>query len=267
MESTASSTDNSSTISLSRFDEHLMNLWYNAFCDFFSSSAYTQIFTDAGVVSIEHADFDGIERLAAVTGGEIASTFDKCVCIINVIFSTNDVINVFLQAWVSDSWRMWIDRRDYGGRRPLDPILWLQVGICVHNYTPRCLFTSAGWGEISQWTQNIFEYPIILTFTVPFILNLGWAISARCSLCSFRNGEGDPCDLRWGLHGNAYGKCDRLAGVHHFFFFRTIIYYGWLFIRCPQLRARRLWQWKLSPALCGSYLRLLLTTLATIPRN
>jgi T-complex protein 1 subunit beta len=36
-----------------------------------------QIFTDAGVVSIEHADFDGIERLAAVTGGEIASTFNK----------------------------------------------------------------------------------------------------------------------------------------------------------------------------------------------
>lgn len=35
------------------------------------------IFTEAGVVSIEHADFDGIERLAAVTGGEIASTFDK----------------------------------------------------------------------------------------------------------------------------------------------------------------------------------------------
>ena len=30
-----------------------------------------------GVVSIEHADFDGIERLAAVTGGEIASTFDR----------------------------------------------------------------------------------------------------------------------------------------------------------------------------------------------
>jgi len=36
-----------------------------------------QIFTDAGVVSIEHADFDGVERLAAVTGGEIASTFDR----------------------------------------------------------------------------------------------------------------------------------------------------------------------------------------------
>lgn len=35
-----------------------------------------QIFTDAKVLSVEHADFDGIERLAAVTGGEIASTFD-----------------------------------------------------------------------------------------------------------------------------------------------------------------------------------------------
>jgi len=36
-----------------------------------------QIFTENNVVSIEHADFDGIERLAAVTGGEISSTFDK----------------------------------------------------------------------------------------------------------------------------------------------------------------------------------------------
>ncbi|PGH19652.1 T-complex protein 1 subunit beta [Polytolypa hystricis UAMH7299] len=35
-----------------------------------------QLFTDAGIVSIEHADFDGVERLALVTGGEIASTFD-----------------------------------------------------------------------------------------------------------------------------------------------------------------------------------------------
>jgi T-complex protein 1 subunit beta len=26
---------------------------------------------------IEHADFDGIERLAAVTGGDILSTFDN----------------------------------------------------------------------------------------------------------------------------------------------------------------------------------------------
>ncbi len=35
-----------------------------------------QLFADAGVMSIEHADFDGIERLGAVRGGEICSTFD-----------------------------------------------------------------------------------------------------------------------------------------------------------------------------------------------
>ena len=34
-----------------------------------------QLFADAGVMAIEHADFDGVERLALVTGGEIASTF------------------------------------------------------------------------------------------------------------------------------------------------------------------------------------------------
>lgn len=36
-----------------------------------------QLFADAGVMAIEHADFDGVERLALVTGGEIVSTFDE----------------------------------------------------------------------------------------------------------------------------------------------------------------------------------------------
>ncbi|KAK9725229.1 hypothetical protein RND81_05G130000 [Saponaria officinalis] len=36
-----------------------------------------ELFADAGILAIEHADFDGIERLALVTGGEIASTFDN----------------------------------------------------------------------------------------------------------------------------------------------------------------------------------------------
>ena len=35
-----------------------------------------QLFSDNGVLSIEHADFEGVERLALVTGGEICSTFD-----------------------------------------------------------------------------------------------------------------------------------------------------------------------------------------------
>lgn len=35
-----------------------------------------QLFTDQGISTIEHADFDGVERLALVTGGEVVSTFD-----------------------------------------------------------------------------------------------------------------------------------------------------------------------------------------------
>lgn len=35
-----------------------------------------QLFADAGVMAIEHADFEGVERLALVLGGEIVSTFD-----------------------------------------------------------------------------------------------------------------------------------------------------------------------------------------------
>jgi T-complex protein 1 subunit beta len=35
-----------------------------------------QLFSDAGVMAIEHADFEGVERLALVLGGEICSNFD-----------------------------------------------------------------------------------------------------------------------------------------------------------------------------------------------
>jgi T-complex protein 1 subunit beta len=34
------------------------------------------MFTKAGILSIEHADFEGVERLALVLGAEITSTFD-----------------------------------------------------------------------------------------------------------------------------------------------------------------------------------------------
>ncbi|KAG8983909.1 T-complex protein 1 subunit beta [Tulasnella sp. 427] len=35
------------------------------------------LLAEHGIMSIEHADFDGVERLSLVTGGEIASTFDR----------------------------------------------------------------------------------------------------------------------------------------------------------------------------------------------
>ena len=36
-----------------------------------------QLLADAGVMVIEHADFDGMERLSAVLGSDILSTFDN----------------------------------------------------------------------------------------------------------------------------------------------------------------------------------------------
>jgi len=35
-----------------------------------------QLFSDSGIMSIEHADFEGVERLALVTGSEITSSFE-----------------------------------------------------------------------------------------------------------------------------------------------------------------------------------------------
>ena len=36
-----------------------------------------RFFSDHGVLTIEQVDFEGIEKLALITGGEIASTFDE----------------------------------------------------------------------------------------------------------------------------------------------------------------------------------------------
>lgn len=59
-----------------------------------------QCFKDHGIVPIEHADFDGMERLAAVLGAEIVSTFDaeqnmrlgECECIEEVLLGEDKVI-------------------------------------------------------------------------------------------------------------------------------------------------------------------------------
>ena len=45
------------------------------FSSLFYFSSSVAHFVDAGILAIEHVDFDGIKRLPSVTGGEIASTF------------------------------------------------------------------------------------------------------------------------------------------------------------------------------------------------
>lgn len=59
-----------------------------------------QLLADAGVMVIEHADFDGMERLSAVLGAEILSTFDdpssevlgSCASIEEVMIGEDKVI-------------------------------------------------------------------------------------------------------------------------------------------------------------------------------
>jgi len=77
--------------------EHGINLFINRQLIYNLPEEY---FTQHGVLSIEHADFDGIERLARVTGGEIVSTFDhpelvklgSCKLIEEVIIGEDKVI-------------------------------------------------------------------------------------------------------------------------------------------------------------------------------
>ena len=58
------------------------------------------LLADQGIMVIEHADFEGVERLSLVTGGEIASTFDhpemvklgRCDLIEEIIIGEDKVI-------------------------------------------------------------------------------------------------------------------------------------------------------------------------------
>merc|ERR1711972_1127532 len=56
-----------------------------------------QLFADRGVMAIEHADFDGIERLALVTGDEIVLKFSGVpigqACSIVIRGATEQIIN------------------------------------------------------------------------------------------------------------------------------------------------------------------------------
>ena len=60
------------------------------------------IFAENGITAIEHADFDGVERLAAVLGGDIVSTFDhpelvilgECDVVEEVLIGEDSVIRL-----------------------------------------------------------------------------------------------------------------------------------------------------------------------------
>ena len=65
-----------------------------------------QLLADAGVMVIEHADFDGVERLSAILGSDILSTFDSpesatlgtCESIEEIMIGEDKVINLPIQS-------------------------------------------------------------------------------------------------------------------------------------------------------------------------
>ena len=89
----------------------------NVFYSIFRQLIYNypeQLFADSGCMAIEHADFDGIERLALVTGGEIVSTFDNpelvklghCKVIEEVSQSLYIATHNYLELWLCFSFNM-----------------------------------------------------------------------------------------------------------------------------------------------------------------
>jgi T-complex protein 1 subunit beta len=104
------------------------------------------LFAKAGVMAIEHADFDGIERLAAVTGGEVVSTFDnpdkvtlgECKVLEQVrkmkqIFSTVEAAVLFIAKFYTlSSHDDLYFSSDYDWRNQSPSFGWMQIGCCLY---------------------------------------------------------------------------------------------------------------------------------------
>lgn len=68
-----------------------------------------QLLAEVGIMVIEHADFEGVERLSLVTGGEIVSTFDapdkvklgRCDLIEEVMIGEDKVRLLAFEAFLS----------------------------------------------------------------------------------------------------------------------------------------------------------------------
>merc|ERR1719171_2194084 len=79
-----------------------------------------QLFKERGIMAIEHSDFDGTERLAAVLGADIVSTFDNpeqtklgtCDRIEEIMIGEDKVIK-FSGCAQNEAWFLFEDRGDY----------------------------------------------------------------------------------------------------------------------------------------------------------
>jgi len=125
------------------------------------------LLAEYGIMSIEHADFEGVERLALVTGGDITSTFDapdkvkigRCEVIEEIMIGEDKVC--------SASYKV-LDKADSA----VDQILW-------------CRCRRSMYGRFTRW-----NYPDGRG---------GREVITRCPLRSIADSQGDQGYSRWWL--------------------------------------------------------------------
>ena len=142
------------------------------------------LFAEAGIMCIEHADFEGVERLALVSGGEIASTFDnpslvklgKCDTIEEIMIGEDKV---------GESNFIRISETDELGSAIAHQILGSRSGRSLHGRITR---SDVANGRRSR------------------------SITPRRSFRSLANGQGNADRTRWWMCGDEYGLRGRRRG-------------------------------------------------------
>ena len=106
------------------------------------------LFAEAGIMSIEHADFEGVERLALVTGGEIASTFEvpklvklgKCDRIEEIMIGEDKVKDLSLSTLCPVFSQVLILR--FVLFSVVDQVLWSRSRRSLYRRPPGCYWTN-----------------------------------------------------------------------------------------------------------------------------
>jgi len=140
-----------------------------------------QLLAEAGIMVIEHADFEGVERLSLVTGGEIVSTFDapdkvklgRCNLIEEVMIGEDKVCSFAFEA----IFQRLLVTNDYAPPHVVDQIL------------RRCLTTSLHRDPARVNNPNGRR---------------SRTVSARRSLCPLPNRARNACGARRRLQRDAH---------------------------------------------------------------
>ncbi|GAB2262689.1 hypothetical protein Droror1_Dr00003686 [Drosera rotundifolia] len=113
-----------------------------------------ELFADAGILAIEHADFDCIQRLALVTGGEISSTLDNpesvklghCKLIEGIMIGEDKLIHF---SGVEMGQACTIILRGESEHVLDEAEQWLHDALCMLSQTDSRVLYGGGWPEMA----------------------------------------------------------------------------------------------------------------------